>query len=61
MVKGAFLIGCSFFNLALAISDALRNHQKKVINLMNEYPDNWPTIRNEFRPVKNIIENSKTR
>ncbi|MBI9068807.1 MAG: hypothetical protein JEZ09_16040 [Salinivirgaceae bacterium] len=45
---------------APAISDALRNHQKKVINLMNEYPDNWPTIRNEFRPVKNIIENSKT-
>lgn len=43
---------------APAISDALKNHQQKLMRLMNEYPDKWPTIRNEFRPVKNILYNS---
>lgn len=44
---------------APAISDALKNHQKKLIKLMHEYPDKWPTIRNEFRPIKNILHNMK--
>lgn len=44
---------------APAISDALKNHQKKLIKLMNEYPDKWPTIRNEFRPVKNILHSMR--
>ncbi len=43
---------------APAISDALKNHHKKLSKLMNEYPHKWPTIRNEFRPVKNILYNS---
>jgi hypothetical protein len=42
---------------APAISDALKNHQKKLLSLMNNYPDKWPTIRNEFRPIKNILSN----
>jgi hypothetical protein len=42
---------------APAISDALKNHQKKIVKLMQDYPDKWTTIRNEFRPVKNIIQN----
>lgn len=41
---------------APAITDALRNHQKKVVSLMQQYPENWATIRNEFRPVKNILQ-----
>lgn len=40
---------------APAISDALKNHHKKVRNLIKEYPDRWPIIRTEFRPVKNIL------
>lgn len=41
---------------APAISDALKNHQKKVLSLMQNYPDRWSTIRNEFRPVRNILQ-----
>ena len=43
---------------APAISDALKNHQRKLIKLMHDHPEKWPTIRNEFRPVKNILHNS---
>lgn len=43
---------------APAISDALKNHQKKLSKLMQEYPEKWPTIRNEFRPIKNILSSS---
>ncbi len=43
---------------APAITDALKNHHKKVIKLMTNYPDKWQLIRNEFRPVKNILQNS---
>ncbi len=42
---------------APAISDALKNHQRKLIKLMTEHPDKWPILRNEFRPVKNILQN----
>lgn len=45
---------------APAISDALKNHQKKVVRLMREYPDHWQTIRNEFRPIRNILERGQT-
>lgn len=41
---------------APAISDSLKNHQKKVFTLMQNYPDKWATIRNEFRPIKNILQ-----
>lgn len=40
---------------APAISDALKNHHKKVYNLMEQFPERWPIIKNEFRPVKNIL------
>ncbi|MEZ5198876.1 MAG: hypothetical protein R2764_21615 [Bacteroidales bacterium] len=42
---------------APAISDALYNHKSKINNLLSMYPDKWSTIRNEFRPVKNIMNN----
>jgi len=44
---------------APAITDALKNHQKKVLYLMNEFPDKWLIIRNEFRPIKNILLNQQ--
>lgn len=40
---------------APAISDALYNHKSKINSLLAMYPDNWNTIRNEFRPIKNIM------
>lgn len=40
---------------APAISDALKNHHKKVLKLMNDYPERWPLIKTEFRPIKNIL------
>lgn len=40
---------------APAISDALKNHHKKVLKLMTDYPDRWPLIKSEFRPIKNIL------
>jgi len=44
---------------APAISDALKNHHKKVISLLTEFPEMWPTIRNEFRPIKNLLNNQQ--
>jgi hypothetical protein len=44
---------------APAISDALKNHQKKAIILLNQFPDRWPTLRNEFRPVRNLLSNQQ--
>lgn len=40
---------------AAAISDALSNHQKIIRYLIDKYPQKWLTIRNHFRPVKNIL------
>ena len=41
---------------AAAISDKLKNHSKKINLLLQEYPENWKTIRNKFRPIVNIQE-----
>jgi len=41
---------------APAISDALYNHKSKINKLLKMYPDKWETIRNNFRPLKNILK-----
>jgi len=41
---------------APAISDALYNHKSKINKLLKMYPDKWETIRNDFRPLKNILK-----
>ncbi len=38
-----------------AITDALKKHRSKILHLFNEYPNRWQLIRNEFRPVQNIL------
>jgi hypothetical protein len=46
-----------------AISDILKKHQTKIILLLEQYPDRWPTIRSKFKPIVNIFElsnNQKT-
>jgi hypothetical protein len=40
---------------APAISDALKKHKKTILYLLKKYPDKWRIIRNEFRPLLNII------
>jgi hypothetical protein len=44
---------------APAITDALKKHSKKIISLMEQYPDRWTLIRNEFRPVLNVLESKR--
>ena len=59
-MTGANLGGnCSPSISAAAISDALRKHNKKIITLFNDYPNRWSLIRQEFRPVKNLVYKSK--
>ncbi len=41
---------------AAAISDKLKNHSRKVVSLLNQYPEKWSTIRNHFKPISNIQE-----
>ena len=38
-----------------AITDALKKHRQKILYLFHEYPSRWGIIRNEFRPVQNIL------
>ena len=40
---------------APAISDALYNHKSKINHLVKMFPDKWETIRNEFKPLNNIL------
>lgn len=41
---------------AAAISDKLKNHAYKIHLLFKQYPDKWPIVRNQFKPVINIEE-----
>lgn len=41
---------------APAITDALKKHSKKIISLMEKYPNRWTLIRSEFRPMLNVLE-----
>jgi len=40
---------------APAISDALKKHSKKIIILMQKYPNRWTLIRSEFKSVTNVL------
>lgn len=40
---------------APAITDALKKNKRKVIELLNRYPDRWKTIREQFKPVINLL------
>ncbi len=41
---------------APAITDALKKHRRTILNLFGKYPDKWEVIRNEFRPVMNLMK-----
>jgi hypothetical protein len=46
---------------APAITDALKKNGRKVTELLNRYPDRWKTIREEFRPVINLLNKTGDR
>jgi hypothetical protein len=37
------------------ISDALKTHSNLLPALLKEFPDRWPIIRNDFKPLINIV------
>lgn len=40
---------------APAISDALNKHRARIKTVMASYKDRWPTIRNDFKPLINVL------
>ncbi len=40
---------------APAISDKLKNHRRTIKDLMAAHPDKWTLVRNEFKPLINIL------
>lgn len=40
---------------APAISDALRKNKVRIVQLFSKYPDSWPTIRQHFKPISNLM------
>lgn len=41
---------------APAITDWLRKNQRRVMMLLNKYPEKWPVIREHFRPLTNLVQ-----
>ncbi len=46
---------------APGITDALKNHNSKILTLFQKYPNKWEIIRNNFTPIKNLIISSLNR
>lgn len=44
---------------AAAISDKIKNHKRKIILLLEQYPEKWMIIRNRFKPIINIQERDR--
>jgi len=44
---------------APAISDALKKNKVRILQLLSQYPNRWPTIRKHFKPVVNLYEKNK--
>ncbi len=40
-----------------AISDALKNHKRKILTLFEEYPNRWTELRTSFKPIQNLNKN----
>lgn len=41
---------------APAITDSIRNHRNRIVQLLRKYPDKWTVIREQFRPIINALE-----
>jgi len=42
-----------------AITDSLKNHRKRIVELLHKHPGKWPTIRSEFKPVLNLLKKAR--
>ena len=49
---------CSPTISAAAISDNIKKHRSKIITLLNRYQDKWPIVRENYRPINKLIDNS---
>jgi hypothetical protein len=55
-ITGAKLgLACEPKVSAPAISDALRKHRKRILKLLNEYPNRWTVLRQDFKPIRNLL------
>lgn len=41
---------------APAITDALKKNRKQLLMVLKKYPEKWDTIRNDFKPLRNIMK-----
>lgn len=41
---------------APAITDALKKNSRRILHLLEKYPDRWQLIRQQFRPLQNLVE-----
>lgn len=48
---------CQVSISAPAISELIHKHEKGINKLLMLYPEKWSTIRNDFRPLKNVMVN----
>ncbi|WP_430817456.1 hypothetical protein [Carboxylicivirga sp. RSCT41] len=46
---------------APAISDALRKNRVRILQLLEQYPQRWQTIRQSFKPITNLITKNNQR
>lgn len=46
---------------APAISDALRKNRVRILQLLEQYPQQWTTIRQSFKPITNLITKNNQR
>lgn len=40
---------------APAISDSIKKHKLRIVQLLDIHPDKWPVIRQQFKPITNIL------
>ncbi|MCG8578501.1 MAG: hypothetical protein MI866_01200 [Bacteroidales bacterium] len=46
---------------APAISDALRKNRVRILQMLEQYPQRWQTIRQSFKPITNLITKNNQR
>ena len=42
---------------AASITFNIKKYEPKIFNLLSNYKDEWPTLRSQFKPIKNVINN----
>jgi len=59
--KGWKIIGNSLGNCcepnvsAASITFNIKKYEKRISKMLNEHPNNWPILRNQFKPIINVL------